>query len=242
MADKIMVDTHTHTVLSGHAFSTLRENARAAAQHGLAGMVQTEHAHALPGAGPWFLPAANKMLPPYIEGVRLYRGVEANILDFTGRLDTENRLLRDLDFTIATLHDVCIKPGTEVQNTEAYLGALNNPYVDMLGHIDDAKTPNDFETVITEAVRLGKLIEINNNSIRIRRGSPERIARIAKLCMLHGCSVAVSTDAHFDEMLGMVEPALRLLADVGFPDELIVNRTLESFEAFLATAKARKQC
>ena len=30
-----ILDTHTHTLASGHAYSTIRENARAAAEKGL---------------------------------------------------------------------------------------------------------------------------------------------------------------------------------------------------------------
>ena len=239
MLDKIMVDTHTHTVLSGHAWSTLRENAAAAARKGMAGMCLTEHGHALPGSGPFFLTTAQKMLPSLIEGIRVFYGVEANIIDLKGGLDIEDRMLFSCEFTIASMHEICVKPGVDSENTEAYFAALAHPAVDILGHIDDRKTPNHFEAVVKEAGRLGKLIEINNNSLLIRKGSRERVEEVAKLCALHGVRVCVSSDAHFDDMVGSVTPALELLGKIGFPDELVVNRTLEAFEGYLAERMRR---
>lgn len=239
MLDKIMVDTHTHTVLSGHAWSTLRENAAAAAKKGMAGMVLTEHGYALPGAGPSFLTAAQNMLPPVIEGVRTYYGVESNIINLHGELDVDEKSLLFSEFCIASMHDICVRPGTDDENTGAFLGALRQPSIDILGHIDDRRTPNHFEVVIKEAAHLGKLIEINNNSLLIRKGSKERVEQIARLCARHDCRVSVASDAHFDEMIGSVAPALALLGTLDFPDELVVNRSQSAFEAYLAERTAR---
>lgn len=239
MLKTIQVDTHTHTVLSGHAWSTLRENARAAAQRNLAGLCVTEHGYAMPGSGPFFLPSTQNMLPEYIEGVRIYYGVEANIVDLQGGLDIGTKVLFDSEFTIASMHDLCVEPGSPRENTKAYVAALAHPCVDMLGHIDDRKTPSDFEAVVAEAARLGKLIEINNNSLLIRKGSPERVEEIARLCARHGARVSVSSDAHFDEMVGSVAPALELLGRVDFPDELVVNRSADSFKEYMGERAAR---
>ena len=239
MLDMIMVDTHTHTVLSGHAWSTLRENAAAAAGKGMAGLVTTEHGFGMPGAGPFFLTPAQRMLPATVEGIRTYYGVEANIMDLAGALDIEDRMLFGTEFVVASMHDICMLPGTEAENTGAYLGTLAHPAVDMLGHIDDRKTPNEFATVVREAGRLKRLIEINNNSLLQRQGSRERVEEIARLCAEHGVRVAVSSDAHFDDMIGSVAPALELLGRIGFPDELVVNRSLEAFEMYLNERKAR---
>ncbi len=235
----IMVDTHTHTVLSGHAWSTLRENAAMAAKRGMAGLCLTEHGHELPGTGPFFLTQAQKMLPPEVEGIRIYYGVEANIMDLAGGLDIEDRMLFGSEWNIASMHDVCMIPGSAEENTAAFKEALAHPAVDMLGHIDDGKTPNIFGEVVAEAGRLGKIIEINNNSLLMRRGSRERIEEIAALCKERGVRVAVSSDAHFDSMIGSVTPALELLGRMAFPEELIINRSREAFEDYLAERNAR---
>ncbi|MCL2000019.1 MAG: PHP domain-containing protein [Planctomycetes bacterium] len=239
MLDKIMVDTHTHTVLSGHAWSTLRENAVAAAKKGLYGFCLTDHAHALPGSGPFFRTAAQRMLPVIMEGVRIYSGVEANIVNLDGGLDVDDKQLFATEFCIGSLHDLCTKPGTSSENTNAFIGALRHPCVDILGHIDDYRTPNEFSVVVSEAGRLGKLVEINNNSILIRRGGRERVEELARLCAVLGTRVAVASDAHLDDMVGSVTPALELLERIGFPEELIVNRSADAFKEYLNERNAR---
>ena len=46
---KIAIDTHSHTIASGHAYCTIREMASAAAKKGLQGLAITEHAPTMPG-------------------------------------------------------------------------------------------------------------------------------------------------------------------------------------------------
>lgn len=237
MLTKIMIDTHTHTVLSGHAWSTLRENATAAANRGLAGLCLTEHGYKLPGAGPWFLCGAQRMLPPTVAGIRVYYGVEANIMDLAGAVDIEARQLYMCEWVVASMHDICMEPGSEAANTRAFLATLANPAVDMLGHIDDIRTACDFREVAKEAGRLGKIIEINNNSVKVRKGG--RVRGVAEACAEQGTRVSISSDAHFDEMVGNVDGALAVLKEIDFPDELVINRSQETFEAYLEERKAR---
>ncbi len=47
---KIVIDTHTHTIASGHAYSTVLENALAAKNKGLELLCITDHAPEMPGA------------------------------------------------------------------------------------------------------------------------------------------------------------------------------------------------
>ena len=47
---KIELDVHTHTLASGHAFSTLQEMAQAAADKGLKLLGITDHAPSIPGS------------------------------------------------------------------------------------------------------------------------------------------------------------------------------------------------
>ena len=242
MLERIEVDTHTHTVLSGHAWSTLRENAAAGRSFGLLGMCLTEHGHGLGGGIPYYLTStAVRMLPPELEGLQMFYGVEANIMDTAGTIDIAPYMLAMSAWTIASIHGECMDIGCEEENTNAYIVALRHPAVDMLGHIDDARTPSHFETVIKEAAVQGKIIEINNNSLKNRKGSVPRVEEIARLCAKHDVRVAVSSDAHFDEMVGRVWPSLELLERVGFPDDLVVNRTLDAFRAYQDERRERME-
>ena len=65
-----------------------------------------------------------RVIPEYIKGVRVLKGVEANIMDFDGGLDIPEKYLK-LDIVIA-FHEVCIDPGTVEENTRALIGAMSN--------------------------------------------------------------------------------------------------------------------
>ena len=100
---KIEVDTHTHTVASGHAYSTVYELAMGARKRRLKGFVLTDHGPALPGGTHPYHFSNMRILPERIRGVRFSRGVEANILDLEGTLDLGDDYLVQLHFAYAGL-------------------------------------------------------------------------------------------------------------------------------------------
>ena len=237
----IEVDTHTHTVLSGHAWSTLGENCTAAAELGMKGLCLTEHGPALIGGAPEFTPHSQRMIPDTVNGIRVFKGLEINILDSNGRLDIPERYIELLEFGIASFHHIggVVEIGNETQNTEAYLKVLQNPWIDTLGHADEVNVPCDLEALVTEAKKLGKLIELNNNRIASGIYDCSRMREYALLCKKHDQRVCVSTDAHFFTMVGRAEKMLSLLEDIDFPPELIVNLTMDGFESYIKEREER---
>src|SRR5512147_279644 len=122
---KIVADMHTHTIASGHAYSTLNELAAEAARKGLLAIAITDHGPALPGGPHMYHFGAMRFFPESISGIRIFRGVEANILDPKGTLDLPEPYLKKLDFVMAGLHEGCGFDGTEIaRNTEAIISAM----------------------------------------------------------------------------------------------------------------------
>ena len=70
-------------------------------------------------------------------------------------------------------------------------------------------------------------MEINNNSVNVRRGSEENCRDIARLCKQYRVPVAVNTDAHISYAVGQVEGAMAMLESMDFPEELVINSSLE---------------
>lgn len=230
----IKVDPHTHTTMSGHAWSTLDENCRAAAARGLAGICVTDHGPAMDRGMPWFAPCSFPRLPASLHGVRIVPGVEFNILDKTGRLDIDqDEALCEVRFGIASLHDVTMPRTNRADHTDAYVGALGNPAVKMLGHPGYSYFEHDPEPIVLEAKKRGKLIEINNSSFSSRSGSRGNCEAFARLCRKHGVRVCVSSDAHVHTAVGQVEEALAMLEGLDFPEELVLNLDAEAFFAFV---------
>lgn len=126
---KIALDVHTHTLASGHAFSTLQEMAQAAADKGLELLGITEHTPGIPGTCDLIYFRNLHVVPRRMYGVDLLLGAEINILDTEGRLDLDEAHMKKLDLRIAGIHSLCYRPGTPEENTQGLLRVIANPYI-----------------------------------------------------------------------------------------------------------------
>lgn len=183
-----------------------------------------------------------RALPDSIEGVRLLKGVEANILNIDGELDLLERNLRRLEYVAVGLHSDCIKPGSVEENTMAVLAALQNPWVDTLVHPGNPRFPIDCRRVVQAATERGVMIEINNSSLLgSRKGSQPTCSEIAKLAAASNCSVVLGSDAHWSGDVGRLDVALELALQSGVREEAIINLHPERVEALLAKTAKRRQ-
>ncbi|WP_041741994.1 phosphatase [Caldicellulosiruptor kronotskyensis] len=227
------VETHCHTIASGHAYNTLEEMVLEAQRKGLKGICITDHGPEMPGSCSSLYFYNLIVVPRKINGIMVFRGCEANIVDYEGRIDIPEDALKRLDFVIASLHDVCIPSGTVFDHTRALIGAIKNRYIHCIGHPGNPLYEIDKEEVVLAAKEYKKAIEINNSSFYVREKSKENCIEILKLCKKHGVYIAMGSDAHYKADIGRCEITQKLVCEYEFPPELIVNKSLESFISFL---------
>lgn len=227
-------DLHVHTVASGHAYSTIGEIAQEAARKGVRLVGITDHGPALPGGPHLYHFLALRFVPPVLHGVRVLRGVEANIVG-RGEIDLSDEVLATLDVVLAGFHEDCGFGGHgEAAYTEAVLRLMENPRVKIIAHPGNPNFPLDYAAVTRRAAETGTALEINNASFNLSRGgSAANCREIARLCALHGTPVAVGSDAHIALGVGEFAAALQALREAGVAPGQIVNRSLESTLAFL---------
>ena len=238
---KILIDSHVHSILSGHAYSTVIENAREAANKGMQGFVHADHGPAMPlSMNVWGVDIVSTF-PEYMEGVRVYKGIEANIINLNGDLDVDAGMVSKMEFVIASMHDVVLDPGTVEENTCAALTALKNDFVDVIGHPDRLWAEMDHERIVKESAAMGKIIEINNHSFRDVHAA-ENCRKIVRLCKKHDVRITVATDAHIAYNVGYFPKVMPVLEEEDFPEELVVNRNIESFEEYLKSRTYRQHC
>lgn len=237
---KIRIDSHTHSLASGHAYSTIDDLARGARKRGLSGFVLTDHGPALQGSTHPYHFGNLRVIPERLWGVRFYKGVEANILDLSGRVDLAASVIARLDFAMAGLHEICLAPGSEAENTQAMVAALANPLVDAISHPGNPVYPIDVAAVVAAAAAHGKALEINDSSFRVRAGSAPNCRRIAELCAERGTRIVCGSDAHYWRDVGRFDSVLSLLKGLRFPSELVLNADVRRFEAFLAERRAAR--
>ncbi|HHY46742.1 MAG TPA: phosphatase [Firmicutes bacterium] len=233
---KLIADLHTHTVASGHAYSTLEEMARAARDAGLVAIAVTDHGPNIPGGPHRYYFGNLRVIPDILHGVAVLKGVEANIINYDGELDLPPDILGRLDFVMAGFHiHTGYDGGTVEENTRAMIRALNNPYVDAVSHPGNPAYPVDIEAVVSAAMAAGKLIEINNSSLTITRPhSDVNCFEFARVARRLGARVVVGSDAHISTRVGGFDSAIELITRAGLTEEYVVNSSITRLQDFFA--------
>ncbi|QQO11070.1 phosphatase [Breznakiella homolactica] len=237
----IRIDTHTHSISSGHAYSTVDDLARGARKRGLAGFVLTDHGPSLPGGTHAYHFGNLRILPEKINGVLFFKGIEANIMDLEGAIDLGQKYIMELDFVMAGFHEICFAPRSREENTRAMAAALANPFVDAISHPGNRIYPIDIEAVVQAAADHGKALEINNATFRVRPGSEENCRAIARLCAEKGVYLCCGSDAHYWEDVGNFTKAKLLLKEAGASPDRLINSSVESFRDFIAQRRTAKE-
>jgi len=236
---KLVADLHVHTVSSGHAYSTIEEYAACAKKIGLKAIAITDHGPKMPG-GPHHYHFSNlRMVPDVIDGVRIYKGVEANIIDEDGGLDLTDDVLKDLDIVMAAFHPrVGYESRGEEINTKVLIKVMKNPYVNIIAHPGNPMYPVNVKETVSEAKKRGIVLEINNSSFTgSRTGSWERCLQFAKEVKKRDWLVTVGSDSHISMMLATFDKALELTGLAGLKDKSIVNSSLSLIEKHLVERK-----
>jgi DNA polymerase (family 10) len=184
-------DLHTHSHWSADGKSTLEQMLEGAVARGYEYYAVTDHSHYLREgrlhAQLEEIEALRKRFPQ----LTILAGVEANIRS-NGEVDVADEDLALLDWVVASVHNA-----PDSRPTERVLEAMQNPYVDVIGHLTGRRIgkrpPRDVDVgrVIVGALETGTMLEIN--------GQPDRLdlrdvhARAAKEA---GLKLVVSSDAH----------------------------------------------
>lgn len=231
---KILVDLHTHTIASGHAFSTLKENIDEAKKKGLRILGTSDHANSMPGAPDDFFFENYKIINEEINSVRILKGIEANILDYEGKIDVQGKMRQAVDYVIASLHSHCIESGSKEENTDAIIGAMDNPVVKIIGHPDDGRFPLNYERLVKAAKKTGVILELNNASLMkssARENTENNMLTLIKLIKKNDMPIILGSDSHIYYNVGRFDEIMKLIQAQGLPEELIMNCNIKQIEA-----------
>ena len=171
-------------------------------------------------------------------GVKLLFGAELDILNKDGMLDLRGDAIEALDIGIASIHEPCYKPGTAQENLNAYIKAMKNPHVNIIGHPDDGRFPVDMEKLVLAARENHVLLELNNASLNpngFRQDAEKNDLEMLRLCKIYGQPVIISSDAHIEEEVGNFGRAVKVIEKAGFPEELVINTSIDKLYEYLGT-------
>ncbi len=229
---KDLLDVHTHTTASGHAYGTLTENISAAKAKGLELIGISDHAPKMPGTSHEFYFLNFKVIPREVDGIKIVMGAELNIMDYSGSTDLSAQILKELDYAIASLHNPCIDSGSVAENTAALIGVMKNPHVVIIGHPDNPHYPVDFDALAKAAAYNKVLLEVNNSSYKsvgYRAGSRDNAKLMLAACKKYGAKVIMGSDAHINSDVGNHTISQEVLRENNFPPELVINDSVEKF-------------
>ncbi|GAA2650382.1 PHP domain-containing protein [Paractinoplanes durhamensis] len=233
-------DCHAHTDASDGG-SPIEEMALAAVELGHEYLVITDHSPTLRvanGLSPARLrrqldqvARVNDALP---DGFRILTGIEVDILE-NGSLDQEDELLARLDVVVGSVHSKLRDESPRM--TRRMLAAIENPHLDILGHMTGRKVPAggegdkghragrtrppstfDLDKVLAAVLEHGKAIEINSRPDRL--DPPKRMLTVA---VEAGCLFSIDTDAHAPGQLDWLGNGCERAALCGVPAERVVN-------------------
>jgi DNA polymerase (family 10) len=190
---------HLHTTRSDGA-NDLRTMALAAMELGFQYLGVTDHSRTAVYASGLSIEelAAQREEIQEIEkedlGIRILQGVESDILP-DGSLDYPDEVLAQLDFVIGSVHSAFQL--SEEAMTARLLKAMDNPYLDMLGHLTGRILLHrksfslNMEKILARAGETGVVIEINASPNRLDLDY-HHIPRAREL----GVRFSINPDAH----------------------------------------------
>ncbi len=232
---KMESDLHIHTIASGHGYSTIKEIVDAANEKGLKTIAITDHGLNMPGA-PHLYHFTNMIsMPRIMQGVEVLRGVEANILDTSGKVDMPDEVMSEyLDIVLAGFHYGTGYQGTtKEENTEAMVAAIKNPHVNIIAHPDNPNYPIDVETVVRAAKEYNKALELNNSSFIVRPGSIKICIQISRLCKKYNVPVSINSDSHICYNVGEISGVTEIAVKEGIRKSQIINYTTSALKEYL---------
>ncbi len=167
------------------------------------------------------------------KGFYILRGAEVDILP-DGSLDLPDEVLEEFDFVVASIHS-----RFNQDNTYRILKAMENPYVNLVGHPTGRAYgqregyPLDMEKVIEMAKETGTALEINTFRVDL---SPENIRK----CVESGVMMAIVTDAHSVAHLPYMKVGVGI-ARRGWatPDVILNTRDLSGVREFVLSKRKR---
>ncbi|MBQ2927900.1 MAG: phosphatase [Oscillospiraceae bacterium] len=235
MMKPFVADVHMHSLLSGHAFGTVRELAFEAAARQLKLIGVTEHGPGIPGTCDPILFRNFIDAPRNLYGVEMLYGSEVNVLN-TGTVDLDRRHLNCLDYAVAGIHGLCYEDEGVVKNTDNVIRCMAIDKVKFISHPDSDSYPVDYRALVQGAKEYATALEVNNSSLRkpaLRPGCVANYEKMLPLCMEYGVNIIVNTDSHDPSQVGDFTLARALLQRLEMDEDLILNNDLEKLKAFL---------
>ncbi len=229
-------DLHLHSVFSD-GNSTIEEIAKKAIKRKYEYIAITDHSQALAYIANGLdekrlieqkkeIERVQKLYPQ----IKIFWGTECDILK-DGSLDFPDKILKNFDFVIASIHS-----GLYGDQTKRTMKALQNPYINVLGHPTGRRfgyreeVPADYSKIFKECVIRNIALEINSTFDRLDLRS--ELAREAVYD--YGAKIIINTDSHVAEKMDDIHFGVTVARRAWLEKKHVINTlSLKQFEKFI---------
>lgn len=232
----LKIDLHTHSLASGHALNTVFEMAYFAFKNGVTHLGITDHGSSMKGAphAEYFW-ISDQLTELY--GVKIFLGIEANILNDSGEIDLKESLLKKQKIVSAGLHELTPYTSTGIEyNTSSILNAMQNPFVKIITHPYRPEFPVDIESIFWRSLETNTILELNNSLFERKESLKELIPiynQLITLCRLNNRKIIIGSDAHVAIKIGNEENIQAISNYLGLSPEIILNNFPDELEKLL---------
>ena len=234
---KIGFDTCTYTLDDVNSMSTIFENICEAKEKGLEGIciMSRGHVHNFDKTDKTINSILS--LPNEIKGVKILKGLECSLLTL-GRadIDVPLQLIKNADFSLVSYYSESfsnfIPDGEKISQT--IKNVLNLDNVDGIGQFTFCNASVNLRDLILFCKKNNKFIELSNDKLINNKISEADMYKIIVLCKDFNLPIIVSSGARIFSDVGNFDDIIKILEKANFPQELILNETLDKFKKYLS--------
>lgn len=225
----LKVDLHIHTVASQHAFNTILEYINHAKELKMEVIGISDHGPDIDTTltDETYFRSMDR-IPERINGIRVLRGVEANIVNFEGDIDLSEKAIKKLDYVMANFHrGTSYKDGGKEKNTQAIINTIQSGKIDIITHphfMEIGET--DRIRIYEEACKNNVLLELNLSHLlprKIKEETANYYKEIVDVVRKYKQKIIIGSDAHVIWELGDETNLKKIKKEIGLTDDMIIN-------------------
>jgi putative hydrolase len=235
----LKIDLHVHTIASCHAQNTVLEFINQAKKLEMEVLGISDHG---PGISDVYIsPGYFRTLariPAVIDGVRILKGIEANIMNEYGDLDVDENVTKYLDYVMVNFHgNTGYEDRGREMNTEAIIKTIESGKVNIISHPTSTKPyETDLKKICEAACENNVLLELNLSRLhphKIRPGTIASLKMMIEIAKQHGQKIIIGSDAHNIWELGDDSRLEEIKKEIGLADDVVINNYPEELFKFL---------
>lgn|GEM_PF-359826 len=224
----LKIDLHVHTLASGHAQNTILEYVNRAKFLKMKVVGISDHGPSTDSLATETYFATLKRIPEKINGIRVLKGIEANIINPKGDIDISDTVIGKLDYIMAGFHPNRFYANKgEKENTDTIINALKQGKINILTHpFVTHLFPSNVARVSEEACKNNVLLEVNLHYMKKFREHKQIMSNLRimiEVSKQNKKKIIIGSDAHNVWELGNDSIMSKMKKEIRLTNKMVIN-------------------